>query len=96
MAKKTFEWELFNCNRDSDIIPTVFDRVHSKIRENLHKNGEDFNPDKLVEKLSANRSKSEFAFKLAEYLENNPDDAKKFNIPEYIKDAIVYVTGGLQ
>lgn len=96
IGKKTFEWELFNCNRDSDIIPTVFDRVHSKIRENLHKNGEDFNPDKLVEKLSANRSKSEFAFKLAEYLENNPDDAKKFNIPEYIKDAIVYVTGGLQ
>lgn len=93
IGQKTFEWELYNSNLDSDIISTVFDSVHPRIRNNLIKNEEEFNPDKLVEKLSANNTKSEFAFKLVEYLENNPDKAKEFNIPEYIKNAICFVTG---
>jgi len=93
IGQQTFEWELYNNNLKTDIIPTVFDSVHPEIRKNLSKNGEDFNPEILVKKLSANKTKSEFAFKLAEYLEDNPDEAKKFIIPKYIEDAICYVTG---
>lgn len=93
IGERTFEWELFNSNLDSAIIPTVFDSVHPKIRNNLAKKGKEFNQATLVEKLSANNTKSEFAFKLAKYLENNPDKADNFNIPEYIKNAICFVTG---
>ena len=93
IGQQTLEWELFNSNLDSNIIPTVFDSVHSRIRNNLSKKGKKFDPTILAEKLSANKTKSEFAFNLAKYLENNPEEAKEFNIPNYIKDAIHFVTG---
>lgn len=93
IGKKTFEWEIFNSNLDSDIIPTVFDSVHPRIRNNMDNKEEDFNQDTLVTKLSKNKTKSEFAFNLAEYLENNPNKAKEFNIPDYIIKAICFVTG---
>lgn len=93
IGQQTLEWELFNSNLSSSIIPTVFDSVHSRIRNNLSKQGEKFNPAILAKKLSENKTKSEFAFNLAEYLENNPDEAKEFIIPNYIKDAIHFVIG---
>lgn len=93
IGEQTFEYELFKSNLNSGIIPTVFDCVHPKIRSNLTKKGEEFNPTTLAKKLSANKTKSEFAFKLAEYLENNPNKAQEFIIPKYIKNAISYVTG---
>ena len=93
IGQQTLEWKLFNSNLDSNIIPTVFDSVHSRIRNNLSKKGKKFDPTILAEKLSANKTKSEFAFNLAKYLENNPEEAKEFNIPNYIKDAIHFVTG---
>ena len=93
IGQQTLEWELFNSNLSSSIIPTVFDSVHSRIRNNLSKQGEKFNPEILAKKLSENKTKSEFAFNLAEYLENNPDEAKEFIIPNYIKDAIHFVIG---
>ena len=93
IGQQTLEWELFNSNLDSNIIPTVFDSVHSRIRNNLSKKGKKFDPTILAEKLSANKTKSEFAFNLAKYLENNPEEAKEFNIPNYIKNAIHFVTG---
>lgn len=93
IGKQTFEWELFENNLDSDIIPHVFDSVHPRIRNNLGRKGMKFNSDTLVTKLSRNKTKSEFAFNLAEYLENNPDKAKDFHIPDYIFKAICFVTG---
>lgn len=93
IGQQTLEWELFNSNLSSSIIPTVFDSVHSRIRNNLSKQGEKFNPTILAKKLSENKTKSEFAFNLAEYLENHPDEAKEFIIPNYIKDAIYFVIG---
>ena len=93
IGKQTLEWELFNSNLDSNIITTVFDSVHPKIRNTIVNTGKEFNPAILVEKLSANKTKSEFAFNLAKYLEDNPKEAREFNIPEYIKKAIIFVTG---
>lgn len=94
IGENTFEWEIFNANLDSDIIPNVFDSVHPNIRNMLDKNSEEFNPLVLVEKLTKNRTKSEFAYNLAEYLENNPIEASSFVIPEYIKKAICFVVSG--
>lgn len=91
IGKNTFEWELFNANQDSMIIHNVFDSVHPNIRNNLDKNGKEFNPFVLVDKLTKNRTKSDFAYNLAEFLENNPEDAISFKIPEYIKKAICFV-----
>lgn len=93
LGKNTFEWELFNNNLENDIITKVFDGIHPKIRKSLINEGKEFNPDILVEKLSKNKTKSDFSFELAKYLENNSEEIEEFNIPEYIKKAIYYVTG---
>ena len=93
IGAKTFEWELFDSNIDSNIIPTVFDSVHPQIRNNLKKENIEFNPDILVKKLTANKTKSEFAYNLAEYLEKHSEKSEEFKIPEYIKNAIYFVTG---
>ena len=93
IGKNTFESELFEQNQINNIIVNVFDSIHPRIRNNLISNGEEFNSKVFVEKLFTNKTKSEFSFKLAEYLENNFEERKKFNIPEYIKKAIYYVNG---
>ncbi len=93
MGQNTFEYELYKSNLDTEIIPTVFDMVHERIRKTLINKGEPFTPEILVEKLSNNKTKSEFSYKLAEYLENNPNESKTFNIPEYIENAIYFVMG---
>ena len=88
IGRNTFEWELFENNLNSDIIPKIFDKVHPRIRNNLKRDGENFTPDILVTKLK--RTKSEFAYELAEFLEKNYKTTD-FIIPEYIKEAIIFV-----
>ena len=88
IGRNTFEWELFKNNLNSDIIPNIFDKVHPQIRNNLKRDGENFTPEILVTKLK--RTKSEFAYELAEFLEKNYKNSD-FIIPEYIKEAITFV-----
>ncbi len=88
IGRNTFEWELFENNLNSDIIPKIFDKVHPRIRNNLKSNGDKFTPEILVKKLQ--KTKSEFAYELAEFLEKNYKTTD-FIIPEYIKEAIIFV-----
>lgn len=88
IGRNTFEWELFKNNLNSDIIPKIFDKVHPQIRNNLKRDCENFTPEILVTKLK--RTKSEFAYELAEFLEKNYKNSD-FIIPEYIKEAITFV-----
>lgn len=88
IGRNTFEWELFKNNLNSDIIPNIFDKVHPQIRNNLKRDCENFTPEILVTKLK--RTKSEFAYELAEFLEKNYKNSD-FIIPEYIKEAITFV-----
>lgn len=88
IGRNTFEWELFENNLNSDIIPKIFDKVHPRIRNNLKSNGDEFTPEILVKKLE--KTKSEFAYELAEFLEKNYKTTD-FIIPEYIKKAIIFV-----
>ena len=93
VGTKTLEYEIYNSNLDNGIIETVFDKVHERIRKQLDV---PFTPDILVEKLESNNTKSDFAFKLANYLDKeilkNPD-YNEFNVPKYIEDAIKFVMG---
>ena len=88
IGRNTFERELFENNLNSDIIPKIFDKVHPRIRNNLKSNGDEFTPEILVKKLE--KTKSEFAYELAEFLEKNYKTTD-FIIPEYIKKAIIFV-----
>ena len=88
IGRNTFEWELFKNNLNSDIIPNIFDKLHPQIRNNLKRDCENFTPEILVTKLK--RTKSEFAYELAEFLEKNYKNSD-FIIPEYIKEAITFV-----
>lgn len=88
IGRNTFEWELFKNNLNSDIIPKIFDKVHPQTRNNLKRDCENFTPEILVTKLK--RTKSEFAYELAEFLEKNYKNSD-FIIPEYIKEAITFV-----
>ena len=88
IGRNTFEWELFKNNLNSDIIPKIFDKVHPRIRNNLKSNGTKFTPEILVKKLK--KTKSEFAYELSEFLEKNYKTTD-FIIPEYIKEAIIFV-----
>ena len=88
IGRNTFEWELFENNLNSDIIPKIFDKVHPRIRNNLKSNGDKFTPEILVKKLQ--KTKSEFAYELVEFLEKNYKTTD-FIIPEYIKEAIIFV-----
>lgn len=88
IGRNTFEWELFENNLNSDIIPKIFDKVHPRIRNNLKSNCDEFTPEILVKKLE--KTKSEFAYELAEFLEKNYKTTD-FIIPEYIKKAIIFV-----
>lgn len=93
VGTKTLEYEIYNSNLDNGIIETVFDKVHERIRKQLDV---PFTPDILVEKLESNDTKSDFAFKLANYLDEeilkNPD-YNEFNIPKYIEKAVKFVMG---
>lgn len=88
IGRNTFEWELFENNLNSDVIPHIFDRVHPRIRNNLKMNGEEFTPEILVKKL--HKTKSEFSYELAEFLQENYKTTD-FIVPDYIKEAIQFV-----
>lgn len=89
-SKNTFECELFECNENNGIIDKVFDSVHERIRKSA---GDSWGSKIFLKKLESNKTKSEFAYKLLEYLDENPES--DFVIPNYIQKAIKFVIGEL-
>lgn len=90
-ARKTFEYELFIHNSDNKSLLGAFREVHSKLYpklieiENTEEQAKFF-----VKKIASNKSKSKFAYALALKLEENSEG---FKVPDYIEEAIKFVTG---
>jgi len=84
LANHTFEHELFDKNKD--VMKAVYGKMHSKVKIET--------ASALVEKLTANSEKAEFAQVLAEHLMENEKDYEKFVVPDYLKRAIAWVVDG--
>ncbi|MCQ2964265.1 MAG: hypothetical protein MJ203_01705, partial [archaeon] len=101
-TKYTFECDLFDSNNENDIILTVFDNTHLKIRKGLDES-EEFNVKKFIKSLESNQSKSDFAYNLSRFLDNKLNEYDisnskdncifEFKVPTYIKNAIKFVVG---
>jgi putative ATP-dependent endonuclease of OLD family len=90
LAKKTFEYELFLKNEDIliDVYKTDLNHSQTKIiGKNIHKRAICF-----IEKLKQNKEKGEFSQALSVKLKENNILRHSFKVPEYIQEAIRWVT----
>lgn len=84
LAPHTLEYDLFEkSDRNRAIMREVYRNMHSQTNDLQG----DFNVFTLMDKLKSNKDKAEFALQLCERLET--EDA--FDVPDYIKDAILFV-----
>lgn len=93
LAEKTFEYELFKENKD--ILLEIFKEMHPKAAENV-KEGTSISEhaSNFLEKVEANKAKSELSHRLAIRLESDVNARNEFKVPEYIKRAIKWVVKG--
>lgn len=84
LANHTFEYELFDKNKG--VMKAVYEKMHSKVKI--------VTASELVEKLTANSEKAEFAQILAEYLKIDNKAFNSFNVLEYLENAIRWVVNG--
>lgn len=85
LAPHTLEHDLFEqSERNKTIMREVYRNMHTQT-DDLRG---DFNVSTLMEKLKSNKDKAEFALQLYDRLEKE----RAFDVPDYIKDAILFVT----
>ncbi len=82
MAGKTFEHDLFKCSEENS-------RIMKEVYKEMHPQTEISDADDLLVKLKSNKDKGEFAQKLADKIDI--DKNIKFVVPDYIKNAIMWV-----
>ena len=82
LSIKTFEHDLFQASEENA-------QIMKKVYKDMHPNTDITDPDNFLEKLKSNKDKGEFAQRLAEELDS---DADNFVVPEYIQEAIKWVT----
>lgn len=96
---KTFEYQLFRVNNKNELLLNSFADIHSRLSDEL-----DLIDDKearavfFMEKIAKNNSKSKLAYKLAIELDKklkSDKNFKDFEVPPYIKEAIICVVDGL-
>jgi putative ATP-dependent endonuclease of OLD family len=90
LAKKTFEYELFLKNKDILIDVYKNDLNHSQtkiIGKNIHEKAIFF-----TKKLQQNKDKGEFSQALSVKLKEDDKLRRSFKVPEYIQEAIKWVT----
>jgi putative ATP-dependent endonuclease of OLD family len=90
LAQITFEYGLFLKNEDMliDVYKTDLNHSQTKIiGENIHKRAICF-----IEKLKQNKDKGEFSQALSVKLKEDDELRRSFKVPEYIQEAIRWVT----
>ncbi|GAI54259.1 unnamed protein product [marine sediment metagenome] len=92
LGEITFEYELFMAGNNEDIILKIYNKIHSgtKFKQNSKKERADF----LIKKLNDFKDKSELSHRLAIKLDEDIDARNKFEVSDYIKDAIKWVVKG--
>jgi len=95
LAEKTFEIELFKAGNNKDLLLGIFKEMHPAAASRIEEgNSIDEHAQNFLEKVIANKAKSELAHSLAIRLENDADMRNEFTVPNYIKDAIKWVVKG--
>ena len=85
LAPHTLEYDLFEqSERNKTIMREVYRKMHAKTSDL----NSDFNVTVLMDKLKSNKDKAEFALQLCDRLETET----AFDVPTYIKEAILFVT----
>ena len=85
LAPHTLEYDLFEqSERNKAIMREVYRQMHLKTADLVG----DFNVTILMNKLKSNKDKAEFALQLCDRLECEDS----FDVPDYIEDAILFVT----
>lgn len=87
LASHTLEYDLF---QESAINNQIMRRTYRKMHSQTQDLCGDFTVDTLMDKLSQNKDKAEFALNLYDELDKETCDS--FSVPEYITNAIHYVT----
>jgi putative ATP-dependent endonuclease of OLD family len=95
LAENTFEFELFKAGDNKDILLSIFNEMHPKAAKDLQKGGPiEEHAQKFIEKVNANKAKSELAHRLSIVLAENKETRMKFTVPDYIQRAICWVVKG--
>ncbi|MCH8012974.1 MAG: AAA family ATPase [Candidatus Marinimicrobia bacterium] len=92
LGEITFEYELFIAGKNEDIILEIYREMHS--RTEFNQNSKKERAMFLIEKLKDFKDKSELAHRLAIKLDEDINVINKFEVPDYIKDAIKWVVKG--
>ena len=90
LAQITFEYELFLKNEDIliDVYKKDLNHIQTEIiGENIHEKAICF-----IEKLEQNKDKGEFSQALSVKLKEDDELRRSFKVPEYIQEAIKWVT----
>jgi putative ATP-dependent endonuclease of OLD family len=95
LAEKTFEYTLFKAGLNHEILLEIFREMHPVAFNGIEPGTslDEYACNFLI-KVESNRAKSELSYRLALRLENDADAFTKFTVPEYIKNAIRWVTKG--
>ena len=84
LATHTLEHDLFEqSERNKAIMRDVYRKIHAQTDDLSG----DFNVSTLMKKLKSNKDKAEFALQLCDRLETEV----AFDVPDYIKDAILFI-----
>lgn len=84
LAPHTLEYDLFEqSEHNKSIMRDVYRKMHVQTDDLKG----DFNASTLMKKLKSNKDKAEFALQLCDRLETEVT----FDVPDYIKDAILFV-----
>lgn len=95
LAEKTFEHELFKTGDNKNILLKIFSEMHPVAAGRIESGASTSeHADNFLDKVVSNKAKSELAHKLAMKLESNTDARNNFTVPEYIENAIRWVTKG--
>lgn len=92
LATKTFEYELFMAGeKNQEVMIEIFNDMHPKAAKKINQG---FSPQEyaqsFLDKVKANKAKSELAHRLAIRLEENKETRKLFKVPKYIGYAICW------
>mgnify|MGYP000170850836 CR=1 FL=1 len=90
LAENTFEYDLFiECEENRRILLECFNQLHPIAADRIKEGSSDQDYAKsFLEKVESNNAKSRLAHSLAIKLANNTEDQEKFQVPNYISEAI--------
>lgn len=97
LAERTFEYELFMTGNNKSILIEIFKEMRPRAANNIEEgtNQQEYAKN-FVDKVAANKAKSELAHQLSVKLQDEQETRENFTVPPYIERAIKWVIKGEQ